>query len=115
MSNAYRLAGRGSVFQSIIRAIVLVAATIGGLFMLAFSAAVAFFVVIGILLFASVVFALFWVRAKILKRPFGPQAQFDAVRRDMETRFNAAQNREDMGDGPIIDARETPKGWSVND
>ena len=127
MTGAYRLSGQsGGFFSQIGRSIFLVVAAIGGLFMLVFSAAFAFFAVAGIAVIGAVIFAGLWLRAKILGRPFGPKAQFEAARRDMETQFegmdlNMARNGpkssgpELSGDGPIIDAHQTPEGWSVDD
>ena len=96
-------------------------AAIGGLFMLVFSAAFALFAVAGIAVIGALVFAGFWLRAKILGKPFGPKAQFEAARKDMEAQFDGMDlNMTDNGpqgqkDGPIIDAHQTPEGWSVDD
>jgi len=103
------------------RGLFLAVAAIGGFFMLAFSAAFAFFVVLGLALVALVVFVFFWGRAKLFGKPFGPKAQFEAARRDMEAQFQGMDlNMDDNGpkpkaDGPIIDAHRTPEGWSVDD
>ncbi len=101
------------------RGLFLAVAAIGGFFMLAFSAAFAFFVVIGLALVALVVFAFFWTRAKLFGKPFGPKAQFEAARKDMEAQFQGMdlnmQRNGPKGSGPIIDAHQTPEGWSVDD
>ena len=122
MSNTYRIAGGGNVVTNILRGLFMAAAAIGGFFMLAFSAAFAFFVIAGLVLFGLVVFAFFWGRAKLFGKPFGPKAQFEAARKDMEAQFqgmdlNAANNGPNSSDtdGPIIDAHQTPEGWSVDD
>lgn len=118
MSNAHRISGRGAgLFGQIGRAFFLAMAAIGGLFMLVFSAAFALFAVAGIAVLGFIVFAFFWLRAKILGKPFGPKAQFEAARKDMEAQFKQMQGEgaKDEADGPIIDARETPQGWSVDD
>ena len=122
MSNTYRIAGSGNVVTNILRGLFMAAAAIGGFFMLAFSAAFAFFVIAGLVLFGLVVFAFFWARAKLFGKPFGPKAQFEAARKDMETQFQGMDlNRANNGpnssdyDGPIIDAHQTPEGWSVDD
>jgi len=89
--------------------------------MLAFSAAFAFFVVAGLGLLGLVIFIFFWARAKLFGKPFGPKAQFEAARRDMEAQFQGMDLNMDRngpsakGDGPIIDAHQTPEGWSVED
>lgn len=122
MSNTYRIAGSGNVVTNILRGLFMAAAAIGGFFMLAFSAAFAFFVIAGLIVFGLVVFAFFWARAKLFGKPFGPKAQFEAARKDMETQFQGMDlNRANNGpnshdvDGPIIDAHQTPEGWSVDD
>lgn len=122
MSNTYRIAGSGNVVTNILRGLFMAAAAIGGFFMLAFSAAFAFFVIAGLIVFGLVVFAFFWARAKLFGKPFGPKARFEAARKDMETQFQGMDlNRANNGpnssdaDGPIIDAHQTPEGWSVDD
>jgi len=124
MSNTYRIAGSGNVVTNILRGLFLAAAAIGGFVMLAFSAAFAFFVVAGLVLFGAVVFLFLWGRAKLFGKPFGPKAQFEAARKDMEAQFqgmdlnhaNNGPNSSQHSDGPIIDAQhQTPEGWSVDD
>lgn len=83
--------------------------------MLAASAAFAFFVVMGIALLAFLAFAFFWTKAKVLGKPFGPKAQFEAARRDMEAQMGRTSPMQANTDGPIIDAHQTPEGWSVDD
>lgn len=119
MSNTFRLSGQSGFLTNIMRGLFLAVAAIGGFFMLAFSAAFAFFVVIGLVLVALVVFAFFWARAKLFGKPFGPKAQFEAARKDMEAQFQGMdlnmERNGPKGDGPIIDAHQTPEGWSVDD
>lgn len=121
MSNTYRLNGSPNPLQSIIRGFILIAAAIGGVFMLVFSAAIAFFVVAGVALFGLLLFVFFWAKAKITGKPFGPKAQFEAQRKEFEAQFGAqtrpfkASPQSNDVDGPVIDAHETPKGWSVDD
>jgi len=97
--------------------------------MLFFSAAFVFILIAGIAIIALIAAAIFWVRAKILGKPFGPKAQLDKMRRDMEQsmdaqfetvrpnqRSNAGHNSptNKPADGPVIDAHQTPEGWSVD-
>ena len=100
------------------RGLFLAAATIGGLFLFAASAAFAFFVVSGLVILGLVVFAFFWTRAKLFGRPFGPTAQFEAARKEMATQMKSARPSMAAGvddeDGPVIDAHQTPDGWSVD-
>jgi len=118
MSNTYRISGQTSFLANLMRGLFLAVAAIGGFFMLAFSAAFAFFVVAGLAIVGLVVFAFFWTRAKLFGKPFGPKAQFEAARRDMEAQFQGMDlDMEHNGpnSGPIIDAHQTPEGWSVDD
>jgi len=121
MSNTYRISGQSGFLTNLMRGLFLAVAAIGGFFMLAFSAAFAFFVVAGLVLVGLVVFAFLWARAKLFGKPFGPKAQFEAARKDMEAQFQGMDLNMDRngpragGDGPIIDAHQTPEGWSVDD
>jgi len=122
MTNTYNLNGPASFFGSLTRVLFMAVAAIAGFFMLAFSAAFALFVVIGIALVGLVAFGFFWARAKILKKPFGPRAHFEAqakkMQADFETQFTgtkSSSSRTQSSDGPIIDAHQTPDGWSVDD
>lgn len=118
MSNTYRISGQSGFLANILRGLFLAVAAIGGFVMLAFSAAFAFFVVAGLVLVGLVVFAFFWTRAKLFGKPFGPKAQFEAARKDMESQFqdmNMDAGRQETEEGPIIDAHQTPEGWSVDD
>ncbi len=87
--------------------------------MLVFSAAVAFFILAGIAIFGLAVFVFFWVRAKLTNRPFGPKANFEAQRKAFEAQFSTTNSafteNAKKPNGPIIDAHETPQGWSVDD
>ncbi len=92
--------------------------------MLFFSAAFVLFLLAGVAVIALIAVAVFWVRAKILGKPFGPKAQFEHMRRDMERDMRGQfetmrphHNSADQNaahDGPVIDAHETPEGWSVD-
>ena len=107
--------------SNLLRGIFVAAATVGGLFLFAGAAAFAFFVLAGLVVIGLVIFAFLWLRAKVLGRPFGPKAQFEAAQRDMEAQMKQARRSTDEGfssdsydaDGPVIDAHKTPDGWSV--
>ncbi|WP_371395800.1 hypothetical protein [Fretibacter rubidus] len=121
MTGTYNIAGRNSLMTNIMRGLFVAAAAVAGFFVLAFSAAFAFFVVAGIAIVGALVFAFFWTRAKLFGRPFGPKATFEAARRDMEAQMRAQtgqtafRSADSDRDGPIIDAHKTPQGWSVDD
>lgn len=128
MTHSSRLPNyNGGMFSQILRAAFLTMTAIGGLFLLFFSAAFVLILIAGIVVIALIVAAVFWARAKILGKPFGPKAQLDKMRRDMEqelggdfnAQFGSATKAKSSGnsanpDGPIIDAHQTPEGWSVD-
>lgn len=125
MTRGYTLSGRQNPFQAAIRTLFVIAATIGGFFIFAASAAFALFVVIGLLILAFIVFVVFWLRAKIMGKPLMPTSKMYTF-----TTFTNAQSRqtqapnfkdpsskknEELSDtGPVLDAHKTPDGWSVD-
>ena len=113
MTSTYNINGGGNFMSQLLRGLFVSVAAIGGFFMLAFSAAFAFFVIAGLVVLGLIIFAFLWARAKIFGRPFGPKAQFEAARKDMEAQFETSDSS-DL-DGPVIDARKAPDGWSVDD
>ncbi len=113
MTQTRYISGQPGFLKSLMRGLILAAMAIGGIFVLMTGAVVAFFVVAGLTVFGLAVFALFWAKAKITGKPFGPQAHYEQARQDMEAQFKAY--REPETDGPVIDARQTPDGWSVED
>ena len=120
MTQAYYLQGRRSgLLSTVARTAFLAIAAIGGLFMLVFSAAFALFAVAGIAVIGFLVFTFFWAKAKISGKPFGPKAmmgaQFEQMRRDMEAQMGQYETAEVSSQGPIVDAHQTPDGWSVDD
>ena len=88
MTNTYNLNGPSTWFGSLTRVLFLGCAAIAGLFMLAISAAFAFFVVAAIAIVGLLAFTFFWARAKISGKPFGPRAQFEAQAKKMEEKGN---------------------------
>jgi len=126
MTNTYSLpkngpgSGRG-ILQSILRAMFLVAATIGGFFIFAASAAFAFFLVIGLLILGFVVFGILWLRAKILGKPlYSPRKMwtFQTFNTPGNASGNTPENTSNPKtkptDGPVLNAHKTPDGWSVD-
>ena len=111
MTRTFNIIGPNTVFGQIMRTIIVAAAAVGGLFVLAASAAFAFFIAAGLLILGALTFVFFWARAKFFGRPLGPKAQFEQARKDMEAQL---QGQNVGGDGPIIDAHRTPEGWSVD-
>ncbi len=101
-------------FQSFIRIAVLIMASIAGVFIFAASAAFAFFVVVGLAIFGLVTFAVLWLRAKILGRPLMPKpGSYRETTFTQAEGFEAGSDHQAEGSGPILDAHQTPEGWSV--
>ena len=127
MTQTYNIGGTGGPFRSVLRIIIAVVALIGGLLLMAASAAVAFFLILGIVILAGLAIAFLWGKAKITGKPFGPKAYFKAQGFDLDVAmekagpqaqgpFKSSEPRKDTAQhGPIIDAHETPDGWSVDD
>lgn len=113
MTQAKYISGKSNVFGSVFRALVFGVAAIGSIFLLITSAVVAFFIIAGIFLLGLAAFSFFWAKAKVTGKPFGPKAQFEKAREDMEAQFKTY--REESGQGPVLDAQNTPDGWSVED
>ena len=117
MTKTFPLPGNGqNLFQSLFRALFLIAATIGGFFIFAASAAFAFFVVIGILILGFVAFAVLWLRAKILGKSLRPEStmwSFQSFDSGQPTTPDAKTSKP-KADGPVLDAHKTPDGWSVD-
>ena len=116
MTSTQHLHGPGAgLFGQIGRWLTLASAAVIGAFMLFFFSAFALILISAIAIIALVAVAIFWVRAKLTGKPFGPRAQMDAhmaeLRRQMGADFQGSAHS--MSDGPVIDAHETPEGWTV--
>jgi len=124
MTQTYNIGGPAGPLKSIIKTIIAAAAVIGGLFLMAASAAVAFFLLLGLIILVSLVVAFMWGKSKLTGKPFGPKAYFKSQGFDLEKGFDvetfnaSAQGKTQSAKakhGPIIDAHQTPEGWSVDD
>lgn len=121
MTGAHRLSGPTTLFAQLGRWLTLAALAVAGAFMVFFSAAFALFLLGGIALVTLIAVAVFWVRAKLTGRPFGPRAHMEELRRQMNDQmgdmgFESAARRSSPNhgsDGPVIDAHETAEGWTV--
>ena len=121
----------GNVFGQIGRWISVAVAALVGLFMLSVSAVFAFLLIGGIAVLALVTVAVFWIRAKLTGRPFGPRAMMEARMEELRSQMGAQMANQRNGqmpphmagmfggdaatddDGPVIDAHQTPQGWTV--
>jgi len=113
MTQTKHIPGSSGALGTLARTLFLAVAAIGSIFLLITGAVVAFFLLAGIVMLVLAAFSFFWAKAKITGKPFGPKAQFEKAREDMEAQFSAY--REQAGEGPVLDAQQTPDGWSVED
>ncbi|MEE9272550.1 MAG: hypothetical protein V3U57_04705 [Robiginitomaculum sp.] len=126
MTKAYFITGRLTPVQSFLRTLFLIGVMIGGFFIFVASAAFALFVALGLLIFGVIVFSILWVRAKLLGKPITPfgkmQAEFESFSKTHEAGGTVAgsaaepvpKSSKTDADGPVIDAHQTPEGWSVD-
>ncbi|MGJ8560003.1 MAG: hypothetical protein ACSHX3_07180 [Litorimonas sp.] len=117
MTGTQHLHGPGTgLFGQIGRWLTLAAVTVVAAFMLFFSAAFALILISAIAILVLIAVSIFWLRAKLTGRPFGPRAQMDVrmadIRRQMGADIHSAPQQAKSG-GPVIDAHETPEGWTV--
>jgi len=120
MTQTYNIQGRRSgLFSTVARTAIFAIATLGGLFMLIISATFALFVVAGIAVIGFLIFAFFWAKAKVTGKPFGPKAmmaaQMEQMRTGMEAQLAGQPASQATDQGPVVDAHQTPDGWSVDD
>ncbi|GLQ19839.1 hypothetical protein ACFFUB_05135 [Algimonas porphyrae] len=132
MTGTHHLSGPGTpgFLGQVARWLTLAGVTIAAAFMLFFSAAFALVLVGVIAIIALIAISVFWIRAKLTGRPFGPKAHMAEIRRQMGMDVQMGQDarqgpRQDPrrtqrsrtgmhgSNGPIIDATETPEGWTV--
>lgn len=121
MTGTHHLSGPGTpgFFSHIGRWLTLAGVTIAAATMLVFSAAFALILVGVIAIIAFLAVSVFWIRAKLTGRPFGPRAHMEELRRQMgvdmpmNMRPNPSTTSRADADGPVIDATETPEGWTV--
>jgi hypothetical protein len=117
MTGTHHLPGTGPGFLSQIGRLLTVAImSTAAILMLFFSAAFALFLIGAVLVVSLIALTIFWIRAKLTGRPFGPRAQMDArmaeFRRQMGVDLNPGAGS-DKDRGPVIDAHQTPEGWTV--
>ena len=122
MTGAERIQGpaNGGVLAQFGRWLALAAAGLAGVFVLFLSATFALIAVAVIACIALLAVAVFYVRAKLTGRPFGPRAHMEArmaeLRRQMDAAgasgFASPFGTADA-DTVVIDLEETPQGWTV--
>ncbi|NNC36780.1 MAG: hypothetical protein EX271_04610 [Acidimicrobiales bacterium] len=112
MVNGYSLSGGSpNILQALIRSVVVIVAAIAGFFVFAASAAFALIVTGGLVILGFVVFIGMWLRAKVLGKPMNPYVKMYRAQTQRATRSGP---RDIDGSGPVLDAHETPDGWSVD-
>ena len=113
MTRGHYISGSTGPFQSLLRAVFMIAAAIVGFFVFAGAAAFALFIALGLLILGGIAFAVFWFRAKVLKKPLMPKMKMQSFQ-GFDMQGTAEQPDKADNDGPIIDAHKTPDGWSVD-
>ncbi len=120
MSKSYSISSGASPLQTVLRTLFMIAAAIGGFFIFASAAAFAMFVILGLVIIGVVVFCVFWLRAKITGKPLMPNMKmysFQAFNEQGGMKEKPARDKPSRSvdtSGPILDAHETPEGWSVD-
>ena len=128
MTQGHTLSGPPNPLQALLRLVFVAVAAVAGFFMLAASAAFAFFIIIGVVIFGFIVFCVLWLKAKITGKPmlfaFMPKSAqqqyqtFHDMQKNTEASKTSArpQNTQDgpLQTGPVLDAHKTPDGWSVD-
>ena len=110
--------GFSGMLQSMGRLSLLVFSAFIGIGFLIFTASAAFVLLLTILFLGVAAFGFFWVRAKVFGKPFGG-AQFSAYRQAAQNPFRdgfadkgGADYNNDQNED-VIDAVQTPNGWTV--
>ena len=107
-----RLSGPRNPLSSALKLFVALGALTVGLFVFAISATFLLFAVLAVAVIGLIAAAIFWARARLTGRPFGPREQLEAMFRQMEAQAVPVRHSP-RGDGPVLDAHRTPDGWSV--
>ena len=137
MQHYYHISGQSQSWISlVVRYALFIFSVVAGLFILFFAAAFVLMLLAGLAGLGLFIGFVLWLKAKITGKPFGPHAQFEQMRKDMEQgkrpdfsymqfksrsfKSSSSKSSQDRGnahtskDGPILDAQQTPKGWSVD-
>ena len=116
MTGTHHLNGQASgMVGQVGRWLTFAAMSVAAAFMLFFSAAFALVLIGTISVLVLITVVIFWIRAKLTGKPFGPRAQMEAQMEEFRRQMGASSNAttDDKGQGPIIDAHQTPEGWTV--
>ena len=112
MQGTQRLSGSRNPLSSAIKLFVALGALTVGLFVFAVSATFLLFAVLAVAVIGLIATSIFWARARLTGRPFGPREQLEAIFRQIEAQAVSVRHTA-HGDGPVLDAHQTPDGWSV--
>ena len=106
-----RLPGPRNPLATALRAFVALGAVTVALFVFAVSATFLLFAVLAVAVIGLIALAGLWLRARLTGRPFGPREQLDILFRQMDAQAVPVRSSDD---GPVLDARRTPTGWTVD-
>lgn len=116
MTAAQRLSGPTHPISRLLRWAFAVGAAVIGLFVFAVSATFLLFAVLAVVVVALIGVGVYWARARLTGRPFGPREHLAAMMEQMDAgdaAFRTARPAT-VRSGPVIDAHRTPDGWSVD-
>ena len=106
---------------ALLKWVLAVGAALLGVFVFAVGATFVLFALVAVAVVGALLVAFFWARARLTGRPFGPREHLEAALRQMQAEmpqaYAQAQTQPrgtDLDDGPVLDARQTPSGWSVD-
>jgi len=112
MTRVDRLPLTSNPLAGALKVVAAIGALLVGLFVFAVGATFLLFLVAGIAVVGLLAVAFFWTRARLTGRPFGPREQFESMLSDMQVEMDAVRPAP-VTDGPVLDATQTPNGWSV--
>jgi hypothetical protein len=108
---------QNTILSRIVKNIVFILALMISIFLTIFLASFIFFALLGLLLFGLIIFTYLKFRSR-LSGGHSPFLRFTKAFRsepNVKTKRPNYSTESDASDGPIIDAHNTPDGWSVED
>ena len=108
---------QNNILSRIVKNIVFILALMISISLTIFLASFIFFALLGLLLFGLIIFTYLKFRSR-LSGGHSPFLRFNKVFRsepNVKTKRPNYSTESDASDGPIIDAHNTPDGWSVED
>jgi len=108
---------QNTILSRVVKNIFFILALIVSVSLTIFLASFVFFALVCLLLIGLIIFSYFWLRSKLSESYF-PLFRFNkSSQRKTNVKTEKTKKTEDLNAsvGPIIDAHNTPDGWSVED